>query len=244
MGQNRKYTCKDVDMLMASKTIAESFRANISDLSAIRSNWTEQYALDLIARIDAAFANSLGTDAKKDLRGATATLFSIQVPAKRDLAFVKLTINEEFAKNPSRRDEILNTLGFAFYGSKGTKANQEELVQLLVTFKTNLTDPIRQELMAAGVNEALITRILGYAETYRQANILQESLKGSTKAITSDVLDTFNQIYHEIIVICKTGSKYYRSEPVKRERFNFARILANMGTGRKSAVTETAVATA
>jgi|WetSurMetagenome_2_1015567.scaffolds.fasta_scaffold199260_2 hypothetical protein len=244
MAKNRKYTCKDVDMLMASKTIAESFRANIPDLSAIRSNWTEQYSLDLVACIDAAIADTLGTDAKKDLRGATAALFSIQAPAKRDLAFVKLTITEEFAKIPARRDEILNTLGFTFFSSKGAKANQEELVQLLVTFKTNLTDTLRQEIIAAGMNDTLIKRILGYAETYRQANVLQESLKSSTKDITGDMVETFNQIYHEIIVICKTGSKYYRSEPLKRERFNFAKMLANMGTGRKARVDEPETANA
>jgi hypothetical protein len=230
-------------MLLASKTIAESFRANISELSAIRSTWTEQYALDLIARIDAAIANTLGTDSRKDLRGATAALFSIQIPAKRDLAFIKLTIAEEFKQNPARRDEILNTLGFSLFLSKGAKANQEELVQLLVTFSTNMTGTLRQELVSAGVSGTMIDNILGYAVTYRQANAMQESLKITSKDITDEVKNTFNQIYHEIIGICKSGSKYYVFEPLKRERFNFAKILANMGASRKAPVTEPATVT-
>ena len=238
MAKNRNYSCKDVDMLLASKTIAESFRANISELSAISTIWTEEYALDLIARIDNAIATSLGTDARKDLRGATAALLAIQTPAKRDLAFVRLTISEEFKQNPARRDEILNTLCFTFFLHKGAKANQEELVQLLYTFKTNLTDPLRQEIIATGINPLLLDNILGYAETYRQANVMQESLKGSTKDITSDVIATFNAIYHEIIGICKTVAKYYTYEPLKKERFNFAKVLANMGVGRKTTVTE------
>jgi len=44
MAKNRNYSCKDVDMLLASKTIAESFRNNIGELSATRITWTEQYA--------------------------------------------------------------------------------------------------------------------------------------------------------------------------------------------------------
>lgn len=238
MATIRNYSCKDVDMLLASKTIAESFRANISELSAIRTTWTDQYALELITRIDSAISVTLGTDAKKDLREATAALFSIQVPAKRALAFVKLTISEEFKQNPARRDEILRTLGFSLYQGRGSKANQEELVQLLSNFKTNMTDSLRQEIIATGMNPALIDNILGYAETFRQANVAQESMKVNTKDLKADVIETFNGIYHEIIGICKTGMKYYAAEPLKKERFNFAKVLNNMGASRKTTVTE------
>ena len=51
MAKNRNYHCKDVEMLVASKTIAESFRNNIGELSATRITWTEQYAGDLVVRI-------------------------------------------------------------------------------------------------------------------------------------------------------------------------------------------------
>ncbi|NJK95310.1 MAG: hypothetical protein HC905_10690 [Bacteroidales bacterium] len=51
MAINRNYSCKDVNMLMASKTIAESFKTNISELSTTRTDWTEQYATDLILKI-------------------------------------------------------------------------------------------------------------------------------------------------------------------------------------------------
>jgi len=54
MSKKRIYSYKDVDMLMASKTIAESFKANIAELSVTRSVWNEQYATDLITRIDSA----------------------------------------------------------------------------------------------------------------------------------------------------------------------------------------------
>ena len=67
MAKNRNYSCKDAEMLMASKTIAENFRASIADLSATRTNWTEQYANELVGRIDAAIAGSLGIDPKKAL---------------------------------------------------------------------------------------------------------------------------------------------------------------------------------
>ena len=51
MASNRDYSCNDVDMLMASETIAESFKANISELSKVRTDWTPAYAEKLQQRI-------------------------------------------------------------------------------------------------------------------------------------------------------------------------------------------------
>jgi hypothetical protein len=235
MAKNRNYSYKDVDMLMASKTIAESFRANIAELSATRTVWTEQYANDLIARIDTGIGNCLGVDAKKDLRGATAALVTIQAPARRDIAFLKTQIDEDFKKDPTRRNEILNTLGFTRYLRGVQDGNQESLVQLLQAFKTNMTATLRSEITAKGINPSLIDKITGYTETYRQANVAQETLKGSTKEITLDVAGTFNTIYDEIIGICKIASGYYQYEPLKKEQFTFRKVIANLGAAKKAA---------
>ena len=244
MAKNRNYNCKDVVMLMASKTIAESFRANISELSATRTTWTEQYANELVSRIDAAITGSLGIDAKKDLRSATATLGSIELPAKRDVSYFKLQVAEDFKNDPARRDEILTILGFAGYQRNGKNPTQPALIQLLYDFKTNMSASLRQEITGKGMNAVLIENILGYADNYSQANVVQENLKGSTKTITNEVIDTFNAIYNEIIGICKIASAYYRYEPVKKGQFSFTRTLANMGAGRKLATTEAAPVTA
>ena len=210
MAKNRNYSCKDAEMLMASKTIAENFRASIADLSATRTNWTEQYANELVGRIDAAIAGSLGIDPKKDLRSATSALISVEIPAKRDAAFFKLQVSEDFKKDPSRRDEILKILGFTDYLRQGKNPAQVALVKLLSDFRTNITDTLRQEIVQKGMNPALIDNIIGYSNAYSQANASQEALKSSTKTITVDVIDTFNAIYNEIIGICKFASAYYK----------------------------------
>lgn len=242
MAKNRNYSCKDVDMLMASKTIAESFKTNISELSTTRTDWTEQYANDLITRIDNAIETHLGVDAKKDLRNATTTLASIQVPAKRDVSYFKTQIDEDFKKETSKRDEILKTLGFAKHLRGVQKGNQESLIQLLYQFKTNMTETLRQEITAKGINIALLDNIIGYADTFKQANVTQETLKGSTKEITQEVTDVFNAIYDEIIGICKKASNYYQYEPLKKEQFTFAKALSNLGAAAKVAGKETSQA--
>jgi len=242
MAKNRTYSCKDVDMLMASKTIAESFKTNISELSTTRTDWTEQYATGLITRIDNSIETHLGIDAKKDLRNATTTLASIQVPAKRDVSYFKTQIDEDFKKETTKRDEILKNLGFAKHLRGVQKGNQESLIQLLYQFKTNMSETLRQEIIAKGLNATLIDNIIGYADTFKQANVTQETFKGSTKEITQEVTDVFNAIYDEIIGICKKASNYYQYEPLKKEQFTFAKALSNLGAAAKIAGKETAQA--
>ena len=243
MAQNRNYSYKDVDMLLTSKTIAGNFNSNISELSAVRNDWTVEYATNLVLRIDQTIETHLGIDAKKDLRTATSGLSSIQVSAKRDLSFFKTQIDDDFKAEPTTRDEILNTLGFTKHLKGVQKGNQESLVQILYAFKNNMTDSIRNQITAKGLSDALIGNIVGYAIAFMDANSSQESLKLSTKEITKEVVDVFNGIYDEIIGICKKVSNYYQYDAVKKEQFTFSKVIGNLGSSR-AASTENSANTA
>jgi hypothetical protein len=223
-------------MLTTSKTIAESFSANIAELSKVRTDWSESFASGLKTRIDEAIQNYLGIDPKKSLRDATAVMSSIQTPARRDLSFLKTQIDDDFKDDPAKHDEIMKTLGFARHIREVQTGNQQSLVQLLYTFKTNMTDSLKQEISAKGVNVSLIDSIIGYADSFKEANINQETFKESTKEITKEAADVFNNIYDEIIGICKKASSYYQYESLKKEQFTFVKVITNLGAAKKAAV--------
>jgi hypothetical protein len=155
------------------------------------------------------------------------------MPARRDLSFFKLQIDDDFKKDPQKRDELLKTLGFTRFLKDVQKKNQEAIIQLLYMFKTNMTENLKQEITVKGINPALIDNIMAYAETVKQANVAQETNKSAKKEITKEVRDAFNTIYDEIIGICKKASKYYQYEPLKKELFTYSRIIGNLGTAHK-----------
>ena len=217
MTKNRNYSYKDVNMLTASKIVAGNFKLNIGELSTVRSDWTEQYATDLVSRIDQSIETYLGIDAKKDLRDATSGLSVVQISAKRDLSFFKTQIDDDFKSTPLVRDEILNTLGFSKHLRDVQKNNQESLIQLLYAFKKNMTDTLRNQIADKGLSGTLIDKIMDYAETFKDANANQEGLKQTTKEISKEVVGVFNGIYDEIIGICKKASNYYQFDAVKKE---------------------------
>lgn len=228
MTKNRKYNFKDVDMLLASKTIVQSLTDNLTDLSAVRSNWTETYTSELGTKIDDAIDNYLGLDKKKELREASAQLSAIQTPAMRDLSFFKTQIEVDFNGDKVKKDNALKNLGFTRNLRDVQKGDQEALIQLLYTFKKGMTEELRAEIIEKGTNEALIDRIISYADQLKSAEVSQETLKETTKQISEEAVSVFNDVYDEVVGICKIASNFYQYDPLKKEQFTFSKVVANM----------------
>lgn len=219
--ENRKYSCRDVDMLMGCSIISQEFTYNITELELVRSNWTPDYAADLTARVRNTTETYLGLDKFKPQRLATTVVLAIQDPALRDLAFFKTQIIVDF---PNESDEILKSLGYSLF-PKVQKRNQDLLIQMLYAFKSGMTDELKAQIIEKGTAPALIDKIIDYADQMKEAEIHQEVEKEETKALTAEALNAFNLIYEEIIGICKIASKYYQSDALKKELFTFSIIV-------------------
>lgn len=223
----RNYKCKDVELLSASKTIAQSLLTYINELSIVRINWNADYATALSSQIDLAIDTYLGLDKKKELRQATSSLMEILTPALRDLSFLKTQIEVDF-KDES--DELLMQLGFTSYLNDARKGNQESLIQLLYTFKNNMSEALQAYIVDKGTSPLLIERITAYADSMLEANVSQETMKETTKALSEEAINALNEIYSEIIGVCKIAASYYQYEPIKKEQFTFSKIVSQMST--------------
>ena len=228
---SRNYKTKDVEMLMASRTVTTNLSDNLEDLSLARSNWTSEYITQLQTKIDNAIENFLGLDKKKDLRDATTLVLSIQATAKREVSFLKTQIEVDF---PDTKDEVLKNLGFSANFRKVQSNNQEALIELLYAIKKGMTDVLKASIVEKGTNAALIDKIISYADQLKEADSTQEALKKSTIVTSEEAITVFNEIYNEIIGICKIASNFYQDDPVKKAMFTFTQIIAAMSASKKT----------
>ena len=231
----RNYPNKDVVMLMAAKTILQSMLANLSDLSAVRTNWTEAYVTALILKIDTAIENFLGLDKKQGQREATALLKQIVVPALRDLALIKTQIEVDFDIDSV---EILKTLGI---NKSLHKLDQEGLIEALYAFNKGMTIQLKNSITQSGTNPLLIEHIIGYATQLQEANLSQEGMKSASQNISQEALDSFNAIYDEVIGIGKIASKYYQDDKLKKDQFTYSKVVKKMGIANPEAKTPATV---
>ena len=123
--------------------------------------------------------------------------------------------------------EILNVLGLKQFPKAGVSRTQNGLIKLLFAFKTNLTDPLRQELVSKGIIEELIDKIVENSNKLNETNNIQEVLKGTTIEKTNSRKALYNSIYREVSSICIVASAYFKTSKVKQDMFNFNKIARN-----------------
>ncbi len=232
----RSYSYKDVDMLLACQMVAESFKAHKADIIAQRATWADPFIAGFEARIKAATEQYLGLDAKKDQKSATQAVTGLQEAALRDLSLLKVQVEEDFATDKTRRNTLLDTLGFVSYWKEARSKDQQALIQLLYQYRTGLSKAIRTEITAKGTDKALLERIAGYADTLKQASIAQETLKVSSKDVTEAGTVEFNALYAQAMSICRICSRIFTGTPQIKEKFAFSLLVRNMnGYARTSA---------
>lgn len=78
---NRRYTVKDIEMIIASSVILKNAVLKKEFLQTKRSNWTDAFFQQLEEEINQTVQTYLGLDSAKDLRQATAIVYSIQKKA-------------------------------------------------------------------------------------------------------------------------------------------------------------------
>lgn len=232
MRTQKAYPQSNSVMLFAAKTITQSFTENIEIFSILRNNWTPEYASDLARRIDEAIDTYMELDKRKDLKNATAYLSSIAIPAMKNLSLIRTMIKFDFKEDAPN---WLRDLGLKsqYFKAKRT-GSQEAMIATLVAFQTGMTEEIKTKMISKGIKPEMIEQLIQYSQELRDANMIQEVLKESSKKITDEAKKVFNGIYNEIMNICKVGYNYYASDPIIRQQFNFTNILRNMSATSKT----------
>jgi hypothetical protein len=226
----RIYKVKDVEMLITSATLVENGIANKTFLQSKRSTWANPFFEDLKAKIETTTETYLGKDSAQQMRQSTQIVLGIQKQALVDLAEFKVQVEEDFRKNPIQKTEILTQLGFTTYHKISQKGDQEGLVNLLFQFKKNLNPTLTAEIVAKGTSQNTIDKIVDYAQVLKNANIDQETFKGTRKEITDEAIKAFNEIYDEVISFAKIANNFYKTDKVKQQLFSFAKVSANLNS--------------
>lgn len=214
-------------MLLICKTITENFAANISELSQVNPKWTDQYLVSILNRVDRAFNYYLGLEANREIEQARNKLNSIQAQALRSVAFLKTRIEVVYARNEKRKNQVLDMLGFKNYLTAIQEKDTEVLLELLSNIKENLTDDIKKELIRNKGDEAFIERISQFAARLKKANLSQNSLMSTKKAIAEDASEIFNDLLLEILEISEAVSAFFTSQPEKAKLFDYEFIARN-----------------
>jgi chitinase len=225
---SRKYNCKDVDMLVTSNVVMESFNNHKKVLVGKRKTWAEPFAADLQQKIGNALDIILGANTKIEQTSTTRQLVTIQYQTVEDLVTFKIQLEVDFDDDPDTLKIIEDRLGFTRLYDQVYAGGQEALIQLLTVFKRNMKPELRQQIEDAGMDGASIDELINMRDPIHETNIRQEVLKGSTPKDTNLNVDEMNVIYKLVIGICRIAPRLLPDVPTAKEDFSFARILSRL----------------
>lgn len=226
----RIYKGADAEMLTAISSITEAAIEYKTELQAERSNWADPFFTTLKDDIDDIIHDNLGIDSAKDLRLSTQALKLIQTPALDDLVSFKKQLERDFRADKTTLNEYLIQFGFTDFFKAAYNQDQEALVQLLFQFQTNMTPATQAIIVAKGASAVRITRIIGYAETLKNANVSQETFKSGRKTITAETTNTFNTIYSRVMDVAVIAADLFKKDKAKQSRFLYAKIVSAENT--------------
>jgi hypothetical protein len=233
MSITAKFPGSGSDMLTASSIVVGLAIENKEALITKRPGWADPFFPNMKTRIDNAFPNCLGIDPKKPLRQSTNVLNDFQQEALADVGDLYVQVKEDFKSDENVQKEILASLGFAAFYKKAKTKNQGALISLLFKYQEGI-GPVRETLIVAGNSPELLDRISGYAVTLNNVNITQESLKTTTKEPTGEALMELNEIYAGVISVAKIARRFFLKDPIKKELFNFTKIMEQQHNGGAS----------
>ncbi len=215
-------TFNDFRMLLTCKTIAEDLALHIKELQQVNPVWTEGFSNELLNRVDSAFDYYLGLESNRRIEDVRNKLNHIQAQALRAIAFLKTRIDIAYAFNERKKNEVLNKLGFRQYLQAVQDKDTTALLDILSRIHENLSDSIRKDLIKNPSDEAFLMRITQFATRLRKANLSQQSLMATKKAIAENALKTYRELVYTLLEISQMATSYYKKDPQKASMFDYS----------------------
>lgn len=214
-------------MLMTIRIIITTIIKRSKELIVFQKNVTQEYGTGLLKSCDHTMDNVLGKDFGQRRIDATNNLNKLVEPALNDISLLKTQIEVNFRNEPELCNKMLRALRLTNNYAGVRKGKQTTLIETLIAFKDN-ADEYTKVFDEKGISLETGTKLAKYADVVRDAETLQEELKNSTPLLTDQTLDQMNDIYDEVISICKIARKIYHDDSLVRKQFTYSHVYKTM----------------
>ena len=96
------------------------------------------------------------------------------------------------------------------------------MINLHYAFRESMTETLKTRITATGISPKILDRIIARADKLYEANIRQEGAKVTARAMNNETIDFCNELYKEVVGICKIAYSFYSKNPEKRSHFSFS----------------------
>lgn len=213
--------------ILACEKIAKIFKENIYELSRIRNDWDPGYATSLNVWInDTIEKYYLGNKESIDY-SRFVEWHEIMIAGMQSLKVLRASIKVDFKNDKPFLKKFFEKQGYKEFFSEAKNGDHLSLHKFLTTFAQNLDDETRRKIIAKNTPESVIDRILDCAKQITKFTECFEALEGDAN-LNSYGQKEVKEIYDAVQDISRIAMAYYQFDPVKRDQFNFYKVLVNL----------------
>lgn len=213
--------------ILACQKIAKTFRENIYELGRIRKDWDPGYATSLNVWIN-------DTIDKYYIEGKDSIDYSrfvewheIMVAGMQGLKVLRASVKVDFKNDKQFLKSFFDKHGYTEFFSDAKNGDHLSLHKFLTTFAKNLDDETRKKIVSKNTPDSVITKILDCAKEISKFAECFTALE-SDAHLNSYGQKEVQEIYATIQDISRIAMAYYQFDPVKRDLFNFYKVLVNL----------------
>lgn len=213
--------------ILACKSIAQTFKENIYELSRIRNEWDPKYATSLKVWIDDTIEKYYNSSTWHLNEPKFKLWHELMTGTLKYLGILRASVKVDFKNDKPFQKEFFEKLGYCEFFSDAKNGDYLSTYNLLKTFASNMDDKTRKKIESKGIEKTIISRIMDYAEQLSAFKDCFEFMK-SNDGINTYGEKEIEEIYKTIKDICQISVAYYQYEPVIRDKFNYYRVLRNL----------------
>ncbi len=213
--------------VLACQSIVHSFAENIYELAHLRKEWNVAYAESLKNKarqiVDKIFATGNVQNRMEKLK----IWRELMISSLTDIGIIRASVKNDYKNDKPFQKEFYQQLGYNDYFSDAKNGDHFSMFHFVRTFAANMTDDLREKILAGGLDPRVIDRLLENArelENFEECFILMKDTAG----ITEGDQELISALYSDVRDISRIATAYYYFDPQKREAFNFFKALRNL----------------
>lgn len=213
--------------ILTCRKIAQSFSENIYELSSIRRNWSPEYAGNLKERIDRIMNQYFTQESLVDHLEKHSQFYDLMIAALRDISVFRAELKVDFRHDKEFLNQTFENLGYVDYFSDAKNGDHFSLYKMMSTFRRNMSPELQQIVLARGIDEHLLDRLLSYKKELAELKNCFDISHGKDQ-LGAELKREINAIYSEVKDICRVANAYYEFDPAQRDRFNFYKVMIKL----------------
>jgi hypothetical protein len=213
--------------ILACEKIAKTFKENIYELGRIRKDWDPGYATSINVWINDTIEKYYFNSKESIDYSQFVEWHDIMIAGMQALKVLRASVKVDFKNDKPFLKNFFEKHGYTEFFSDAKNGDHLSLYKFLTTFEKNLDNETRRKIISKNTPESVIEKVLNCAKQITKFTECFETLEGETQLNTYGQKEV-KEIYETIQDISRIAMAYFQFDPVKRDLFNFYKVLVNL----------------